>query len=263
MKTNKLQVLVTRPQEQAVPLAEHIENLGATAIILPCITISEPADPAGLIQAAQTLADFDIAIFTSPNAVAKSIPVIQQFWPQLPSHLQIGCVGEGTARALRAQQITVDFYPKTHFNSETLLNLPQLQQVAGKKIALFKGLGGRELLADTLSQRGAWVHKLIAYQRQCPTIDIQPLLAHWKNTGIDLIISTSKEALLNLQQLLGTANSHLLQKTPLLVISPTMQTMAQQLGIHTILLADNATEQAIIATIIQYREQLNGQKNHS
>lgn len=261
MHLNNLQILVTRPPAQSKLLAEHIKALGATPIVFPCLEIGDSPDPLTFEQAIKSLAKFDIVIFISPTAVNQASATIHKFWHQLPAHTQISCIGEGTANALKAQQIKVDFYPKARFNSEALLNMPQFQQVVGKQIAIVKGMGGKSLLADTLVQRGAAVHNIIAYQRLCPQTNIQPLLTHWQTASIDIIISTSNEALFNLKHLLGAINFNLLQKTPLLVISPAMETTAKQLGIRTIVVAKNATEQAIIAALIQYKEQLNGKKH--
>ncbi|MDF2866770.1 MAG: Uroporphyrinogen synthase [Gammaproteobacteria bacterium] len=251
-------VLVTRPEPQAKDLARHIQALGGIPVLLPCIIITPAHDLQSLIQAAETLNSFDIAIFISPNAVDKVVPVLKKYWPVLPKHLKIACVGEGTARTLANYQITVDFYPKAHFNSEELLTLPELQNIAGKHIVLFKGEGGKPLLADTLQQRGANIHKAIAYRRSCPEIDIEPLLTRWQNAEIEIIVSTSQEALDNFIRLIGKRGEMLLQHTALLVISPAMEQAAKQLGLNKIILAENATDQAIIAALIQYRKQLNG-----
>lgn len=253
-----LKVLITRPESQALTLANQIETLGGKPTLLPCITIADPPNLSSLIKASQELNRFDMAIFISPNAVQKALLFLHQYWPQLPTQLKIGCVGQGTAQALAEHEIKVDFYPKARFNSDELLALPELQNVAGKHIVIFKGLGGKEQLADSLQQRGAYVYNAITYQRLKPQLDIAPLLAQWQTGNISIVISTSQEALTNLYQLLGNEGKVLLQQTPMLVISPVMEHYAKQLGINRVIVADNATDQAIIAALTQYRKQLNG-----
>lgn len=251
-------ILITRPEPQAEKLAACIQMLGGNPILLPCIIITAPDSLTSLIQATEQLNSFDIAVFISPNAVDKTLPLLRRSWPILPKHLKIACVGAGTAKALANYQITVDFYPKARFNSEELINLSELKNIAGKRIVLFKGEGGKPLLADTLQQRGATVYKAIAYKRACPRINIEPLLKRWESAAIDIIVSTSQEALNNFIRLIGKRGRILLQNTPLLVISPSMEQAAKQLGLTKIILAENATDQAIITSLIQYRKQLNG-----
>jgi uroporphyrinogen-III synthase len=253
-----LKILVTRPESQAKDLARQIQVGGGIPLLLPCIMIAEADDITSLSGAAATLDRFDMAIFISPNAVEKSMAILKKTWPSLPKDLRIGCIGEGTAQSLANNQITVDFYPKTHFNSEELLALPELHNIAGKRIVLFKGEGGKPLLADTLELRGAIIYNAICYKRSCPKVNIEPLLNYWQNDGIDVVISTSQEALNNLIEITGKQGQRLLRKTPLLVISPTMAETAKQLQFKTIISANNATDQAIMTALIQYRKQLNG-----
>jgi uroporphyrinogen-III synthase len=257
-----LSILITRPQPQAQLLANTVVALGAKPLVLPCVAIAPPPDLSQLARASQCIADYDMAIFISPSAVESSYPYLLQYSANLPQSLKVGCIGEGTAHALARLQIKVDFYPKPRFNSEELLALPELQNVSGKRIAIFKGVGGKPLLTDTLQARGAKVDEVISYQRLCPTVEVDDIMAYWHQQGINVVIATSQETLTNLLQILPESGQDLLKLTPLMVISPAMEQLAKQLQFKTVIVAENATEQAIVASLIQHRKEINGPGNY-
>ncbi len=62
-------IVVTRAIEQARDLKDRLENLGATVLLLPAVSFSEPADTTELDRAIRSLDSFDWILFTSANAV--------------------------------------------------------------------------------------------------------------------------------------------------------------------------------------------------
>ena len=92
-------------------------------------------------------------------------------WPVFPSTLRLAAVGAGTANALQAAGYNVTVCPRDEWSSEALLDLPDFQSVAGKHIAIIRGVGGRELIDRTLTERGAQVLPVMAYQRVLPPSD--------------------------------------------------------------------------------------------
>ena len=160
-------VLVTRPRAQARDLIDTIERKGGTAICLPVIEIV-PRDSATIGSDAAKLPPADIAIFVSTNAVANGI-----------SHADgglIAAIGPATAAAIAATGRTADITPSGGHDSESLLREPALQNVGGKHIRIIRGNDGRELLAETLRERGAIVSYLTVYERVMPKISDQSLL---------------------------------------------------------------------------------------
>jgi uroporphyrinogen-III synthase len=53
----------------------------------------------------------------------------------------------------------------------------------GKRVIIFRGEGGRELLGETLKQRGAAVEYVSCYRRARPQLDPAPLLKLWEKAG--------------------------------------------------------------------------------
>ena len=192
-----LNVVVTRPRDQAVSLAQRIIQEGGHSILFPLLEISPIADPLPLRQLVSHLAEFNLAIFISPNAVRYGMEAIQGAGT-LPAALKIATVGQGSAKALRALGVAEIIAPQDKFDSEALLALPELQNVAGWRVVIFRGEAGRELLGDTLKERGANVEYAACYQRAKPQHDAATLLA----ADPHIITVTSSEALAYLWEML-------------------------------------------------------------
>src|SRR5947199_2400339 len=187
-------VIVARPQRQAAGLARKLAAVGATPLIWPAIVILPPHDRAPLEHAQATLASYDIAVFVSANAVEYGVPDPSR-WP--PS-LRVFAPGPGTAEALAAIGLTGVQIPVTTFDSEGLLALPELQHVDGKRVLIFRGQGGRELLGTTLIERGAHVEYVSCYRRAAPTSGAQGLLATLREGRAQAITLSSSEGIDNL-----------------------------------------------------------------
>lgn len=221
-------VLVTRPAHQAAALVAAIRAAGGEAFEFPALAI-EPVPPGSLREPLAALPETDILIFISPNAAQFGMAAIRAVGA-LPSSSEILAVGAGTARALRDEGVERVVTPAGQ-DSEALLALPSLQSVAGKRVMIVRGVGGRALLGDTLRERGAQVHYLECYRRQRPEADASPLLARWQAGGIDAVTITSAEALGNLAALLGESGLPLLAATPLFVPHAKIAESARRFGI--------------------------------
>ena len=243
-------VLVTRAAHQAEPLCKLIEAQGGRAVRFPVLEI-EPLKPADLKQ---DIKHSDIVIFISPNAVRCGMDALGD--TALLNGRQIAAVGKATAHALIEAGVQVTIVPEQQADSESLLAHPLLQQVSNKQIVIIRGIGGRALLGDSLNQRGAEVTYAEVYQRRCPQHDAKALLKLWPQQ-IDIATSTSIDMLNNLVRLLGERGAQLLRGTPLLVISSRMEARAKELGVEQIILADGASDQAIIAALCNWRQQMN------
>jgi uroporphyrinogen-III synthase len=246
---NGLTILVTRPAHQAEPLCRLIESAGGQPLRLPALTIHDnSADPA-LCRRLSHLGDYQIAIFISPNAVTFGLDAIARCGGLLDP-LLIAAVGKGSSDAL-CQRLgrDPDLVPQGSFDSESLLALEPLQHVSGKRIVIFRGNGGRELLADTLRQRGARVDYAEVYRRGPPP---PPADTEWLQKT-DIITLTSSEALHNLVTMTPATARDALYDKPLVVISERSAQLARQLGFRqSVLLTPRACDEAIIATLMQW-----------
>lgn len=247
-------VLVTRPRDQAENLARLIEARGGEAIRFPVIEIAEPQDTQALLAVIGRLKDFALAIFISPNAVNRAMNLILARGG-LPPALRVACVGRGSARELKHFGIEDVIVPQGRFDSEALLELPELQQVAGKRIVIFRGEGGRELLGDTLKARGAEIEYAECYRRVRPNTDTTPLLRRWARGEIDIVSVTSVDGLHNLFDMVGKAGQHWLIRTPIIVVSERMLEVCRELGFKTEpRVAATASDEAILEAIQAWRD---------
>ena len=248
-----VRVLVTRPRDQAEHLARLIEQQGGEAIRFPVIEIAEPEDTKVLHAVIGRLDQFDLAIFISPNAVNRAMNLIRARGG-LPAALRVACVGRGSARELKLFGIENITVPQGRFDSEALLDLPELQQVKGKRIVIFRGEGGRELLGDTLKARGADIEYAECYRRTRPNADITPLLQRWARGEIDIVSLTSVDGLRNLFDMLGPAGQPRLARTPVIVVSTRMAEVCRELGFKTEpLVAAQASDEAVLEAIKTWR----------
>ncbi|MEE9303010.1 MAG: uroporphyrinogen-III synthase [Thiotrichaceae bacterium] len=203
-------ILVTRPQQQAQPFCQRLEQAGAKVFHFPTIHIESTELDEQTLQTLNQLEQQDIILFTSVNAVHFCLPWLQSFInknakPPNTSSLnlpfQIGAIGKKTAQHLRDNHLNVPILPSNNFNSESLLALPAMQSIAHKNILIVKGKGGRSLLRDSLQARGANVKCVSLYSRQCPVLDKQ-MLNDIQSQKIDIITLTSVESSENLFSLL-------------------------------------------------------------
>lgn len=202
-------VVLTRPAGQADDLAHALAHAGIAPIHFPLLEIAPVADDGPLRAALARLGAYDIVVFVSPNAVSHALRHMTQPWP---AQVAAAVVGPGSAAALAAHDVMAPGCriiqpaagPQARFDSEALLAQLNPSALAGRKVLLVRGDGGRELLADTLQAAGVQVDIVSAYTRQCPV----PEEAAWHQ--VDQLLEqgrphawllTSSEAVRNLDAL--------------------------------------------------------------
>jgi uroporphyrinogen III methyltransferase / synthase len=244
----KPNILITRPKPAGAVLCDKVNAAGYHAVLFPTIEFLPPQQPQAMPKIIAELDQYDWLIFISPQAVNATSAMLHKRWRRWPAQLKIAAVGAGTASALAEEKFTGVIHPSEQWNSEGLLELPELQNPAGEKIVLVRGEGGRELLADTLAERGAQVTPLIAYRRVLPKVSVKNIVTLLRKHTLDAIVCTSGEGLQNLTILLAAEQQKLIS-VPLVVISQRMQDQARELGFDSILLAKNASHDAIMAVL--------------
>ncbi len=265
-------ILITRPTAQAEPWAQALETLGFSCRLLPLLELRALQEEAQQRAIKNKILDFDLyqkVIFVSQNAVDYGMGWLEDYWPQLPIGIEYFAVGATTAKKLASYGITVTDLATSAsggMTSEDLLAAPQLQAVDGDKILIFRGLGGRGQLAETLRERGAWVDYCELYERLVPANaaeQLQQLLMDIRESGdgtSNIIVAVhSGESLQHLLNVTAHLDTRLqggalavIQQTPLLVPSQRIAESARAAGFLQVICAENATDPAMTAALLQY-----------
>ncbi|MUH73302.1 uroporphyrinogen-III synthase [Psychrosphaera haliotis] len=260
-----IQLLNTRPTPMGEELTVLLDEANISSIHSPAISIEPTPQPSVIFNA--LLSSNTLFIFVSKNAVKQFFEAINKH-PELlnaaKSHQQLFAVGEGTAEYL-AQLLTI---PKTNIHyplqsdSDGLLAMAAFNHANTIQSAIIvKGNDGRELIKDTLIERGFEVSEWSLYKR-IPN-DFKALSVPW--TNIQTLLATSIDianALVNGLQLALDKSRHgelndpenfpqYLNKWQWLVFSPRIKVYLQTKGIDDsrIIICEQMNNSSIINSI--------------
>jgi len=248
-------VLVTRPEHQADELVAAIEDAGGEAIRFPVIDI-EPQESADISHCLETLPVADITIFVSTNSVMFGLHYVNG------DETVIAAIGPTTRSAIESAGRQVDIFPAQGYDSEHLLAESELQDVSGKNIRIIRGDTGRELLADTLRNRGATVDYLSVYRRltraYSPSL-LGGLEQRWRGGQVNCVIAMSVDSLNRLLEILPAGCHELLGKTPLATPSArVLQTASDKIPDAKVCLAESPQTDDMVRALIACRRSESG-----
>jgi len=200
-------VINTRPVERATPLTQHLQAAGLTVVDMPMLTLRpRPTTDIDITLMRQWLVgEYKALVIVSPTAAASGLAVWQSLEStykeceyktkdsndkyaqslleglSLPSPLI--AVGDATAAEFSQVNINTTDYqilqPETA-NNEGMLAMPEIDSLqAGDKLLIWRGLGGRRLLVDTLQARGVHIDSIAWYERTMP-IDAMAQYQQWQ-----------------------------------------------------------------------------------
>ena len=224
-------VIVTRPAASAAALVRAARARGAEVVRLPGMRLAIADDIEGARAALLAARQAQVWIFTSPNAVAYCLEILNPL-PLSPT-TRVLAVGRGTQAALARHAIAADA-PTGAQNSEGLLVEPSLHAVQGQSIVIIEAPGGRGLLVPSLRERGARVEQIAVYQRLPPRLGARHFhdLASASRPWLSLI--SSSVALGYLMHALPEDLRTRWQHEALVVSSPRLAEEARALGFSDI-----------------------------
>lgn len=242
-------VLVTRPAAQARELCRLITEAGGRPVPFPTVEIRPCRDP----DAARALlcAGYDLVVFISRNALEQALALLPDRAALIGDPTaapaaggtaariaaravpQLAAVGRATATAMQEADLAPHLVPESGFDSESLLALPALTRVAGKRVLIVRGEGGRAMLGETLAQRGAVVTYAEVYRRVPPETDAAALISDWRQS-LSFVTATSDEVLANLLAMVPKTAHRWLLGLPLAVLSERNAGTAIELGFRIV-----------------------------
>jgi uroporphyrinogen-III synthase len=246
-----LGVVVTRPRRAAEPLAARLAAAGACPWVFPALEIEDVPPDAALEALLRDIGRFDLAIFVSANAVEKGMAAVRRAGARWPAGLRVAAVGEATAEALRNSGMAAVISPSQRHDSEALLALPQLRDVKGQNIIVFRGEGGRERLREGLEERGASVVYAQCYRRVRPGTDPAALQSALARGEVHAVSALSGETLGNFVAMIGSGAAHL-AKAALVVPHEAVAAHPDARRFARVLVAPPAAE-GLIETLAQLR----------
>lgn len=215
MDAPAMKVWMSRSRPGADRQAEDLRRAGYEVLVAPVIRI-EALDPPPPDEAC------DWIVFLSEQAVAHGLPAVQR----LPwfSGAGVLAVGERTAAVLAARGVQAQVPEEP--TSEGLLALPALRTLTGRRVLVVAGEGGRSLLTEELTSRGADVRRLACYRR----VSVRDL--EQNVLGCEAVIAASAEGLAGVASLWLQAGGR--ADVPVLVPSARVARSGVELGLSNL-----------------------------
>lgn len=254
-------VLVTRPEQQALPLCRLLEASGAATLRLPAIDI-KPVGGDELERRMSVWDEFGLIVFTSANAVRYGVPMLARLRGSTLGGGMLAAIGPATARALGQAGHHVLATPADGYDSESLLRLPALSSLSGRRVLIVKGAGGRTLLHEELARRGAQVESADVYERapaQHGAAVLDGLTAKFAAGDIHVITATSAEVAASLLVTATPALRREFERVHWLVPGARVAAALREGGvIAPIVQAASAEDQDLVDALVRWRASVSG-----
>jgi len=237
-----MKVLLTRPEGRNLQMQQALAQRGVAFMVTPLLCVEGIAVSPETSTAARAAGKL---IFISTTAVDYAAELFGSNWPKADYF----AVGEATATALARKGVEAKSSADDCQQTEGLLQLVDFEDVAGSKICIVRGEGGRETLAETLVARGAKVQYLEVYRRGCPQLDPLATVRAWQAFGIDTLLLTSGEVLDNVLNLVPKECFAWLSSCHIIVPSSRVEAQAHNKGLTRVTNAGAANHQAMLKAL--------------
>jgi uroporphyrinogen III methyltransferase/synthase len=158
-------VVVTRARAQASSLSAALRALGAETIELPSIRIVPRIETDEVRDAIAAIRGYELICLTSANGVNLLFEALGSAGldARALAGARIAAVGPGTARALAEHGVIADVVPERSV-AEGLVEALAAVEVEGRSVLVARPAAARDVLPDTLRERGAEVDVVALYE---------------------------------------------------------------------------------------------------
>lgn len=237
-----LHVVVTRPRHQAASLTKLLEERGARVSLLPTVAIAPPADLKPLQDAAQSLREFALVVFSSANAVRALAAELPPGAQSVPA----AAIGPATEEAARAAGFRVLPLPE-RFVAEDFAAALANQDLRGQKVLVPAAAEGRDVVPRSLRELGAEVTVVEAYRNVCPPDAAAEAARVFAPPFPDWCLLASPSAFHNLRQLV---DGRTLARVHLGAIGPTTAAAIRNAGFTVALESPVQTAEGMVDALV-------------
>ena len=247
-------ILITRARSQALSLAQSIESLGGEVVEFPTIEIKPPASYKSLDEAISQITNYNWVIFTSINGVEQFLNRFEKLGKNVTdlAGIEVGAIGPETAKRLKAAQIRLSLVPK-QYQAEGILEELLSKDMFGRRVLIPRAAKARDILPETLRQRGARVDVVEAYQTVLPQTDVAVVHKLLRDREIDVITFTSSSTATNFAAMLHDQDlPQLLSRVVIACIGPITKKTVEDLGMRSEIVSEEFTIPGLVNAMVDY-----------
>jgi uroporphyrinogen III methyltransferase / synthase len=255
MDLKGMQVLITRPREQASEMVEEVARRGATPLVIPMIRIVAEEDDGTFLRLIPGTPPFDAVVFASANAVSIFVDrcALAGVTTEQLSLRNVFAVGDRTRRELERRGIRVAESPG-EFSGAALAAMLAARNLRGKRFLFPRGDIGRDEVLDAAREAGAECQPIVLYHTVGPEpADAAEARERTLRREFDIVTFTSPSAVRNFAGLFSVAERRSLAGRMLTaVIGTTTAQAVEEAGLHVHIRADVSTGSALVEALNRY-----------
>jgi uroporphyrinogen III methyltransferase / synthase len=241
-----LKVVVTRARAQASGVAATLRALGADIVELPAIRIEPRLESPEVRDAVADLHSYALVCLTSPNGVRLLFEAMaaQGRDARALANATVAAIGPGTAAALAEHGLIADLVPERSI-AESLVEALAEIDVSGRPVLIARAAEARDVLPETLRERGAEVdvvplYETVAEEPEPAAVDA----AH----SADYVTFTSSSTVRNLLDAIG---ERFPSSARVVTIGPVTSETAREAGLQVHVEATRHDPSGLIEALVE------------